>query len=57
VQRRAILKSGELSAGIEFSEAALRNCNIYQRTQGAVLNPNLELIILWTSIKTFSFHF
>jgi hypothetical protein len=54
----AVLKSGDLSAAVRgFFVNQLTNQSAMQRTQGAVLNNNLELLFSGPGLRQFSFAF
>jgi hypothetical protein len=54
----AVLKSGDLSAAVRgFFVNQLTNQSAMQRTQGAVLNNNLELLFSGPGLRSFSFAF
>ena len=54
----AVLESGDLSAAVRgFFVNQLTNQSAMQRTQGAVLNNNLELLFSGPGLRSFSFAF
>ena len=55
---KAVLESGDLSAAVRgFFVSQLTNQSAMQRTQGAVLNNNAELLFSGPGLRQFSFQF